>query len=378
MNQLRFECTKIFKSKSNYFGLILLLILLIPPIFTLSDNESTDDFRIYNLESNIGFKEQALDNMEDKPEAQKAYDEVKILLELEQELLAAYKNEDTRRITELTKNLDSSKMQQSNSGSLNSGIPQDFYLKNIATNEYLLENDIERVDPLHNQVPTVNFIYMMFIDIIPISILYMIIGLTFSNIYTLEKRNSNIDFLNTVPKSLFFTAGAKILSATAIVYASVIAVLLITIVINSIQYGIGSLNYPLAYSPNGINVYIMEMSTFILRGMTLFTLFILFLSLLSFTISLITGSLIVNGIILLVIILLSNSGILTEVSLLENIAHILPITYADSFNIVRYGDTFAPLPNESTTFESGVITLTVTIIVLTSISYMIINTKKKL
>lgn len=378
MSQFKFDALKILKTKSLYFGIVVLLLLFLLPVLTPSDNERITQDRIYNLESNISIQAQALSNMEDKPEAADAYEETEERISLNRELLRAYQDNDTRNITELEIEKDTLTVQHSQSGSLEIGSSTAMYKENIATNEYLLEHDIERVDPRYNKVPTANYISLLFTGLMPMSIVYMIIGLIFASTYTLEKRNNNIDFLNTIPKSLHMIAASKLINISGLIFVSITVIFSITVLINSLQYGIGDFNYPVAVSDYQENIQVMEMHSFILQGLTLMVLFILFLSVLSFLISLFTENLVANGIILLFVVLLSDTGLINEINILESFAHFLPMSYMDAFNVIQQGDMFKPLPNSSTNFTNGVITLSVSSVLLLVISFIIISLKKRL
>lgn len=378
MSQFKFDALKILKTKSLYFGLVVLLLLFLLPLLTPSDNERVTQDRIYNLESNIDIQSQNMNRMGGSAETEELNEDREELISLNRELSRAYQDNDSRRIVELELEKDTHIIERSQSGSLDIGSSLAMYKENVAINEYLLEHDIERVDPWHNKVPTANYIYLLFTGLIPMSIVYMIIGLIFASTYTLEKRNNNIDFLNSIPKSLHMIAASKLINISALIFISITVIFSITVLMNSFQYGIGDFNYPVGVSDQQENIHVMEMHSFIFQGLTLIILFILFLSVLSFLISLFTDNLVANGIIILSVVLLSDTGLINEISILESFAHFLPMSYMDAFNVIQKGDMFNPLPNSSTNFTNGLITLSLSSVLMLVISIITIKVKKRL
>lgn len=183
--------------------------------------------------------------------------------------------------------------------------------------------------------------------------------------------------MNTVPVSLNQISFSKIFTATGFAIITLLVSLLLTLVINSVIHGVGNFNYPLAYSIDGENVLLMKLTTFISKTVLLSLIFVIFLSALSFLISVFTGSIIVNAVILVSIILVADSSLL-EIQILENIAHLLPFSYTDPANVVVYGSEFNPLPNSSVTFKNGMINLGIQSMIIFIIAHYLIWQKKKL
>lgn len=377
MNQISFEWLKILKTRSNFFGLIILLIILFLSVLTSPSNEVEESFRIDRINSNIETTRDAINNMEGVPEASNALKHTEERLELMYDLRKAYESEDNRAITEAEHALEEKQLRDKIEGSLQGGFSLIEQKKLVVTKEYLLENDIEGVNRLFLQVPSINHFYNIFNQGVPSNLIFMIISLILASAYTLEKRKKNIDFLNIVPQKLYRISFSKIFVTTTFALMVVIGSFGVTFLLNGMMYGIGNFDYPLAYSIDGENVLIMNLSTFLLKTILLMIVFILFLSVLSFLISLFTGSILVNAIILIGIILTADSTLLDN-DLIKSIAHTLPFSYVDPANVVQYGSEYKPLANTSVNFKNGILCLGVYTIVIMLISQIIIWKKGKL
>lgn len=377
MNQFKFEWLKALTTKTNYFSLILLLILLIIPMFIMTSNENIESNNVQNLEANIEMEKQAKNNLKDEPEASAVYDSITEAIQLKENAITAYKYGNNTEITKAELNIDKKDLKDTLKGELQGGYSVINLKQRITTKEYLLENDIQRIDPAFNQVPSIHYLYNVFNHIVPFSFIFIVLSLLMCNIYTLDKRKKNIDFLNTVPVSLNQISFSKIFTATGFAIITLLVSLLLTLVINSVIHGVGNFNYPLAYSIDGENVLLMKLTTFISKTVLLSLIFVIFLSALSFLISVFTGSIIVNTVILVSIILVADSSLL-EIQILENIAHLLPFSYTDPANVVVYGSEFNPLPNSSVTFKNGMINLGIQSMIIFIIAHYLIWQKKKL
>ncbi|PTQ82207.1 hypothetical protein C8U37_11814 [Trichococcus patagoniensis] len=120
----------------------------------------------------------------------------------------------------------------------------------------------------------------------------------------------------------------------------------------------------------------MTVTAFNSRSLLLFLLFILFLSSLSFFISLFTGSVLINAGILLSSILLVESPFLQNDSL-KSVIHLLPFSYADPYKVLIFSDYNSPIINPSVNFQNGVLCLLIYSAIFFSLSFGIVIRRKK-
>ena len=206
------------------------------------------------------------------------------------------------------------------------GTPVIEQTKTVSYLEYLIDNNIPKVYDNQNPIPAVNYLEQNFRGMIPNSLILIIFSLLFANIYSFEKRKNTISFFSILPKKLNHIAINKIVVTTLFVLITFLVPVLLSFLFVLLKNGLGDLNYPISYSSDGLEVSIMTVGVFIVKTVILTTFFILFLSLLSFFISLFTGSVLVNAGILVALILLSESPIL-KTEPFNNFSQLIPFSY---------------------------------------------------
>lgn len=374
MNLSKFEWKKITTDKTNFFGILIILILLLPPLFGSSTNMYEN--RIQELQLTLEMGERATEELKKIPlaaQALKDTEETNYLLRI---LIDAYTTGQSKEILKAEYDYERKILKDTESGSL-IGVPLIEQKKKISTLEYLMKNDLEIVNNYQSQVPSIIFLYKILTGLVPITIIFMIISLLFANMYSSEKRKDNIYFLNSMPVSLYKISLNKIITNSTFAVLTLLFGFLIIFLLCSFKNGVGNLNYPLAYTVDGVNVSIISMSTFILKSFILMFTFIFFLSALSFLVSIFTGSILVNAVILISTVLISDSTYLKN-DAIKNFAHFLPFSYVDASNVVTFGSYYKPLINSSITFGNGILYLTLYSIILILISFFIIYKKKKI
>lgn len=188
-----------------------------------------------------------------------------------------------------------------------------------------------------------------------------------------EKRTINLLF--TQPYSRHSILGIKFITA-------IIAFILIMLIVMSVSMilgilfggGVGTLNYPIqVYGLNDLTV--ISLGNLLLNSFLLFLMFIIFTIILCNFLSIITdNSLLSIGITLIVGI--TFNFVITQYGLFSNIAHLIPFTYINVFDIIN-GTLPTTLENENLTFSAGVWVL----VFLSGIFYAastILITKKQL
>lgn len=118
MNQFKFEWLKVMKTKTNFFALILFLILLfLGVVFTQSDEEMKL-VRMDLIQEKISMSENAVENIKDIPEAKNAVKDTQESLELMENLRDAYNIDDNSKIAQAEYENDKNDLKDVASGSL--------------------------------------------------------------------------------------------------------------------------------------------------------------------------------------------------------------------------------------------------------------------
>lgn len=377
MTQLLFEWKKILTYKTNYFGMVVLFLLfIVPVIFFSSDIAQIENIQLRNYQANLEISKQAEKSMEDVPEAIGQLEKVKESNELMENLVNTYLSDKESEKLVAEYQYEKIQLRDLQDGSL-VGIPIVEQQKKVSSLEYLIQNDISKVYDNHNSIPALNYLAQIFKGKIPAALILMICSLLLANIYSFEKRNNTISFFNILPNDLNHTAVNKIVTTTLFALITFVVPVMLTFLFLLVRNGLGNLNYPIVYSPDGFEVSIMTVLTFIMKSVVLNILFIIFLSIMSFFISLFTGSVIVNAGILVAMLLLSESPIL-KVEPLNNFAQFLPFSYVNADEVLLSGSFWEPISNISITFSNGLTVLSVYSIILCVASFSIIFSKKKI
>lgn len=377
MTQFLFDFKKILTEKTNYFGLVALFVLFIIPIlFARSDKEEIENQQLEYYQSNLAIASQAEKSMESIPEASEALKEVKESNQLLDNLVSTYLSDTDSNKLEAEYQYEKNQLRDLEDGTL-SGVPVIEQKKTVTFLEYLIDNNMSKIYGNENYIPALNFLEQNFKGVIPNSLILIICSLLFANIYSFEKRKNTISFFNILPKKLNHIAINKVTVTTLFVLITFILSVFLAFLFILLKNGLGDLNYPIVYSTNGVEVSIMTVGVFLVKTVVLIIFFILFLSLLSFFISLFTGSVLVNAGILVALILLSESQILTAEPF-SNFSHFLPFSYVNTSILLTHGSSYEPLSNASITFTNGVICLMIYTLIFGVASFSAIAVKNKI
>lgn len=377
MTQLLFESKKLLTEKTNYFGIVVLFILFIMPIIFLNSNKKEiENNQLENYQANLEISKQVEKNMESIPEASEQLEKVKESNQLMEVLISTYltNKESDKLVAEYQ--YEKLQLRDLKDGSL-VGTPVIEQNKTVSTLEYLIKNNISKIYDNQNSIPALNYLAQIFKGIVPSSFILIICSLLFANIYSFEKRKNTISFFNILPKNLNHLAINKITITTFFVLLTLLIPIMLTSLFPLLKSGLGSPDYPIAYSLDGVEVSIMSIKEFIVKSVILLIFFILFLSILSFFISLFTGSVLVNAGILVAMTSLSQLPSL-KIEPFSNFSHFLPFSYVNTNDVLTHGNFWDPVSNPSISFANGLLCLAIYTIIICLASFSIITTKKKI
>lgn len=374
MKQLLFEWKKIVTEKTNYFGAAMVIILLILPIlFLSSEKKEIENQQVDMYQAILEISSQAEKNMTRIPEAAEQLVKVKESSRLMENLISDYQSgtETEKLVAEYQ--YEKNQLRDLEDGSLigASVIEQQ---KKVSTLEQLLQKNISKVYDTQKSIPTFNYLSQFFKGLIPSTLILIIFSLLFANIYSFEKRKNTNSFFHVIPKSLNLLAINKIGIATLFVLMTFLIPLLLVFFFLLFKNGLGDPNYPMAYSPDGIEVSIMTAKVFITKSVILLLFYLLFLSMFSFFISLLTGSVLVNAGLLVAMITLGDSPIF-KAEPFSNFSHFSPFSYVNMNDVLLRGNVWEPLSNPSLTFSNGILCLTIYIVIIFITSFSLMSAK---
>lgn len=376
MTLLKFELLKILKNKFYYLGILILLILFTYPLFIYPDNEKIYENNINQLEANIDMSRNAIISNGDNSNTEEINKIIEEDIQLQQQLLLAYQNQDNQKIIEGRLEFDKNNLDGLISGTL-AGTSVTEVKMDIGINEYLLKHNLERIEPYAIQVPAINYLYSLTSTVIPFKIILLMLGLMLGSIFTNEKRNNNINVLNALPINLYKISLLKVVTATVFVILTLIVPFIIIFLIIASIYGVGDLNYPMAYSLDLNTVEVTTLTTYMVKFFLLSILSIILIGLISYLLSLFTGNIMFLVMMLVVIIFIADPKLINS-DVLTTYAHILPTTYFNVQDILLGQVEHNPLPNFLVTYQNGLITLLVSIIFVSFLIFTTIFFKKKL
>lgn len=376
MSTFKFELLKVVKNKFHYIGILFLLILFLYPLYFYPDNERIQENNINLLQSNIDMARNSLTDKSDDPGAKEMYEGIEKNVKLMQELLLAYRTYDNRSIVESHLAIDRDDLENTLNGSL-IGQSEIDIKRNIEVNEYLLEHDLQRVEPFAIKVPAVNYLYSITSNTYSFKTLLLILGLVLGYLYTNEKRKNNINLLNTLPINLYKVSLQKIVGISIFVIMTFLMPLIIVFITVTVIHGVGDFNYPMVYTVDNEVVIVNTLLVYLLKYLTLTLLSIILISLICYLLSLFTGNIMIVVMMLIVLVFIADPKSL-NIDILKEYAHYSPVTYFNVQDVLLGQSEFNPLPNLFVTFKNGILTLSLSILAVSMSIITVIFFKKKL
>ncbi|WP_414839575.1 hypothetical protein [Carnobacterium sp. TMP28] len=370
--QLLFDFKKISYDRM-YLGLFLLILFIfLSPVIDFRKID-TQASKLIEISDQIVQTREGIEQMKefDVPLAIKDEEERLALLEA---FYAALSSKQSEEITKTELAYEKKILEQIESGSL-SGTPLIEQRKTVAKLEHLVANNLIATVNFDSSVPAINFISNDFQLLIPFTMILIFPVLIFSRIHTDEKVHGTRDFVNMTPISFEKMILSKLVVSVLFAFLYFIFSVGLAIFILSFRNGIGSLNYPIPISKDGLTVSILTTGQFLSQVSILLVAIYTFISSLSILISRFTHSFLVQTVVLLMVIMLPSSPLFTAESAIANIAHFLPFSYFDLSKVLTYGDSFSPSINEYINFTNGLICLMSYAVLCLLVSWLMIKKK---
>lgn len=225
--------------------------------------------------------------------------------------------------------------------------------------QYLLDNKLPYQDPIFPTKGISFFIWMMK-NIFPIMISIFIIFILTQNYSKMFYERLNIYSL--LPYSKLKNTTLTILSSFFISIIVMLSSSLITFIPSSLIFGIGTFDYPILFYNGPDEIYFQSMSSVYFKSLILFTMSILFCTLVTYLINYLFRNQLTSLFITLLIII-GPFMLLNIVQPLQKVAHLLPTTYLSSVSITL-GEMGYQLSNFQINFNNGILVLLCSILII--------------
>ncbi|HLQ72174.1 MAG TPA: ABC transporter permease, partial [Bacillota bacterium] len=196
----------------------------------------------------------------------------------------------------------------------------------------------------------------------------------FNDILTKEGpgRGGPIHFLYTQPVKRFKVIVSKYIAMVIVSLAFLAGSTGLSFILGTVFDRMGNGDYPILINGDENAFSFMNLSTFLTKAMILFILGLLFTYALMFVLSIVTrNNLATLGGTFAILILGMKFG---SQDYLSNIVHFIPFTYFSPEGVISR-ETALALNNFDVTFKNGIISLTLSIIILWCLSYLLLKVK---
>jgi len=369
---LKFEFRKMAKRNKNKIVLILSFLLV---IFSLIVNNWMNNSINTSKAEQVKFELESINEalLQLPPNDSKAerikndYLEQQVLLN---EKVEAINSGDWKRELELQIMLDEAFIDDHQNGRLMGGDPLPVVKSRLAYNKELLRKNIE---PAHDYYATQGYYFIKSIIRILSGMagVILIVFLT-GDILTNEFEKGNIKLLFSQPLSRITVLNAKFIVATL---SSLILFLFINVFsfgLGSVFNGIGSSDYPVLIKNNGMSSF-TDLSRYLMDVSIFFIFIVIFIVSLSIFLSVLTTGTLISTSLTIIITGLFILGV-TTYGYFPAIAHLLPFTYINTFEVVN-GELPAKLDNAEITYQNGILVLSLFSIIIYSLSCLLIKKK---
>lgn len=353
------EYKKFIKSKIIFFLFFILIVITIAILLISSFNNKELTLNEYKYE--IHSLERALDSL---PKTGVTEELRKSLLDdINKKVIQmkAFENEEWKKVLELQIELDRKLLENVSTGKAVSTISNDELNERIIINNEFINRNIKP----KNFENSGFYILYQFLDSIYGLFGVVVILIISGGILTKDFENGSIRFLLVQPIPRSSILNTKFSFSVLNSFIILLFLMVYTFILGSIIYGIGSGNYPFLIQDLD-NSYFINITELIFKSTILFILVIIFSIVLNFFFSVIFKNTLAALSATLILLLLSSTAF-NKVESLQKIAHLVPVSYLDTFGIVN-GDLSYTLGNSNITFFNGIIILLTFSLVLYFIS----------
>lgn len=331
-NVIIFELKKFVSSKKNFI-FIVVLALIIGIWVTLNSsidtnmNDSKEQMMINDIEGLRG--KISIDDNEDNEAIIKIISKYKNDLKLWQERLAAYQKKDYNEYLRKEIEINEDEIQNKKNGTAIGGRDIEDLENENKINKILID---ENLKPINQNVSMEGFNFIRLLGTAPIAIIFMIVMITLTaGTISSEYDRGTWKLLFTQPILRWKIVLGKWISALIINILVITVIPTIYFLVLGIVNGFGAVSYPVQYFIDGTVQYI-PISSFVLKEILMAFIIIVFLTTFSLFISKLNkttaGAVSVSIIISVALYMLSSSGILKEINIIN------PFSYVDISNVL--------------------------------------------
>lgn len=373
MNIIQFELKNVLKNKVNFIVMAILFIIILLPSFI---NRAEPFPKLAQFQMALENNQNAINNLKDKPAAATTVTDLQESSEYLESLIAALQVENHAEALEYEYKYELKNLEDMEAGKL-VGQPIIEQEKVVAELEFLYVNNKSKVNEnLLHALPLANFLKVILSGVVSSMLFLIPLSLLISNIVSYEKRKDKTNLINLFPNSLTNTAVKRYVVYLGFTIFSFLLPLIIASIIVAFRNGLGDFSYPVAYISQNSFINIMPISIFITKNIVMLFLWAILLTSISFLISLLTKNTLLNSVILLGLIFLSQYGLINT-SALESVLGYLPTSYVDFQNVILGGSGYLPLASNAITFENGMLTILCFSFIVLSLSYLRLTLKKR-
>ena len=165
---------------------------------------------------------------------------------------------------------------------------------------------------------------------------------------------------------------AKLIIALFGSLSLIVMLSLIAFLIGSLLSGTGTGEYPVLIQ-NGNEIVFINLISFILQSFMLYAFVLLLVISIIFLLSILSNSVILTTSIAIILFSVSHLGI-TKYGYFNSLAHVFPFTYFDTFKIID-GSLAESFQNVNISMQTGLVVLTLSIILTLTVSAILIKRK---
>ena len=166
---------------------------------------------------------------------------------------------------------------------------------------------------------------------------------------------------------------AKLIIALFGSLSLIVMLSLIAFLIGSLLSGTGSGEYPVLIHNGGNEIVFIDLISFILQSFMLYAFVLLLVISIIFLLSILSNSVILTTSIAIILFSVSHLGI-TKYGYFNSLADVFPFTYFDTFKIID-GSLAESFQNVNISMQTGLVVLTLSIILTLTVSAILIKRK---
>jgi hypothetical protein len=200
--------------------------------------------------------------------------------------------------------------------------------KEVTFYNYLLKHHIREIPVGAIHAPATNYLTYAFLYHVSPFLIIAVFLVAMAELFTLDKREENINFTNILPISKFKVLLTRVLVSLTLYIPLFLAAVLSVFVVTGLHNGWGAWDYPLVYSLDGKHALIMTLAQFMLRFIGLIFTILLFFIVLNTATSLFWPTVGTNFIIAGAVLLTGLPAVIAQ-SAVGLIAKFLPSAYFD-------------------------------------------------